>query len=290
MNQFRILEKLDKEDATLNRKYRRYQEILKSGFIRKYPRLYAGLIHEIFSKIGPEPEARLKAERRRASEDLWYLSLRTFGLFLDVGRYNDIGSAVASSLTSSGLKDLLPGPGEWTEADYFPLSERGRLVELSDGAIEVTDLPTDFHQLILLRLSFALHAFVSAGKLGQVRFAPLPVRLWPGKIREPDLVYMSATHADRIGTFWGVPDLAVEILSEGTGRKDREIKRSEYAMAGVSEYWIVDPEARTIELLRLNVSAGSCNTVAVYRVEDHLTSELFPGFSIGLAGLFAEAN
>jgi Uma2 family endonuclease len=41
----------------------------------------------------------------------------------------------------------------------------------------------------------------------------LPVELWSGKIREPDLMFMSAAHASRIGVYWGVPDLAVEILS-----------------------------------------------------------------------------
>jgi Uma2 family endonuclease len=189
---------------------------------------------------------------------------------------------------SSALLELLPAAGEWTEADYFPLSERGRLVELSDGEIEVVELPTDFHQLILLRLCFAVHAYVSASRLGQVRFAPLPVRLWPGKIREPDLIYMSAGHADRIGKFWGVPDLAVEILSEGTAHTDREIKRDEYAAAGISEYWIVDPEAKTVALLVLDETAGAYRLAAVPGTQDFLTSALFPGFSLSLTDLFAE--
>lgn len=126
--------------------------------------------------------------------------------------------------TIPALAELFPATGEWTESDYFPLSERGRLVELSGGNIEVLPLPTYFHQLILMRLSFALHAFVTANQLGRVCFAPLPVRLWPGKVREPDLVFMAAEHADRIGKYWGVPDLAVEILPEGTEQKDRDRK------------------------------------------------------------------
>ena len=77
----------------------------------------------------------------------------------------------------------MPSPGEWTEADYFPFSERGRLVELSDGNLEVLHPLNDFHQLILLRLAMWLQTFVSANRLGKVRFAPLPVRLWTGKIQ-----------------------------------------------------------------------------------------------------------
>ena len=180
--------------------------------------------------------------------------------------------------------ELFPAQGEWSESDYFPLSERRRIVELSDGNIEVLPLPTEFHQLILLRLSFALHAFVMAHKLGQVRFAPLPVRLWPGKIREPDLVFMAAAHADRIGKYWGVPDLAVEILSDGMESKDRQVKRAEYARAGILEYWIIDPVARSIDLLRLRESGYDVR--GVLTGDDVLTSPMFPGFSLPLLELF----
>ena len=177
------------------------------------------------------------------------------------------------------LIDLLPAPGEWTEADYYPFSERGRLVELSDGNLEIIELPTYAHQRILLQLSVSLHAFVSARKLGRVAFAPLPVKLWSGKIREPDLMFMSTAHASRINVYWGVPDLAVEILSPGTAHKDREVKRKEYAIAGVAEYWIIDPEARTVDIYESGKHFAG---------DDVLISDLFPGFSMPLAELFAE--
>ena len=145
----------------------------------------------------------------------------------------------------------MTSPGRWTEADYFPFSERGRLVELSDGNLEVIDPPNDFHQLILLRLAMWLQTFMSEHKLGKVRFAPLPVRLWNGKIREPDLMFMSAEHASaRVAEHWGVPDLAVEIISEGSAYKDREVKRREYPRAGVAEYWIIDPVEKTVEIFQ----------------------------------------
>ena len=186
---------------------------------------------------------------------------------------------------SSPLLELFPAPGEWTEADYFPLTDRGRLVELSNGNIEVLPLPTDFHQLILLRLSCELYGFVVARKLGRVCFAPLPVLLWPGKIREPDLMFMAAAHADRIEKYWGVPDLAVEILSEGTERNDRQIKREEYAQAGIAEYWIVDPVARTFEILRLG--AHGYDSGVTLQEHDVLTSTMLPGFTLVLSGIFA---
>lgn len=196
--------------------------------------------------------------------------------------------SMATAVQPTDILQLLPSPGEWTEAAYFPLSDQGRLVELSEGNIEVLPLPTDFHQLILLRLSLALHLFVSTRRLGQVRFAPLPVRLWPGKVREPDLMFMSREHQDRIGRYWGVPDLAVEILSEGTEHKDREIKRREYALAGVGEYWIIDPEAMTVETLRRDGGDDYSRSLLLDR-DSILTTPLLPGFTLKLAELFAAA-
>ena len=188
--------------------------------------------------------------------------------------------------SAAPLLELFPQPGEWTEADYFPLSDRGRLVELSDGQVEVLPVPTDFHQLILLRLASALYAFVALHKLGQIRFAPLPVRLWEGKIREPDFMFMSAAHAARIGAYWGVPDLVGEILSEGTEQKDRETKRAEYARAGIPEYWIIDPWARTVERLRL--AGQEYELIETITDSGQLTSPEFPGWQLSLAELFAE--
>ena len=196
--------------------------------------------------------------------------------------------AMASTGSFPAVVDLLPAPGEWTEAEYYPFSEQGRLVELSDRNLEVLDPPGDVHQLILLRRSFALHAFVTANKLGRVCFAPLPIRLWSGKVREPDLMFMSAAHTSRIGNYWGVPDLAVEILSPGTAHKDREIKRREYAKAGVVEYWIIDPEVLVIDVKR---DSGGDDYAFTQRFADSdvLTSELLSGFAMPLTELFAEA-
>ena len=107
----------------------------------------------------------------------------------------------------------------------------------------------------------------------------MPVELWSGKIREPDLMFLSTAHASRIGAYLGVPDLAVEILSPGSVYKDREIKRKEYAAAGVVEYWIIDPESRTVDIYK----AGKHLTCAGV-----LTSDLFEDFSMPLAELFAQ--
>jgi Uma2 family endonuclease len=149
---------------------------------------------------------------------------------------------------------LFPRQGQWTEADYWALPETNHLVELSDGKVVILDVPGYSHQYAVLELAVAFRAFVRERGWGTVALAPLRVRLWPGKIREPDLVFMHRDHADRLGEdWWGVPDLGVEVISprtaqsSGTESTDRVEKFGEYARAGVPEYWLVHPTERTIK-------------------------------------------
>jgi Uma2 family endonuclease len=156
------------------------------------------------------------------------------------------------SSASGPVAELFPPPGQWTEDDYFALPDTNRYVELSEGRLVVPPHPTRRHQTAVGELYLRLQNFVQAHALGWVFLAPLPVRLWPGKIREPDIFFIAREHADRLGErFCGVPDLVVEVLSPQTRRTDRSEKFYEYARAGVSEYWLVDPDRRTVEVFAL---------------------------------------
>lgn len=150
------------------------------------------------------------------------------------------------------IVSLFPKQGEWTEDDYFRLPETNRIIELSEGRLIITPSPTEKHQRISGKIYFLIYSHVSRKNLGEVRYSPLDVRLYRGVIREPDIVFMSNEHRDRITEkYWGVPDLIVEILSESTEKEDRVTKFFEYLKAGVSEYWIVDPFRQTIEVFVL---------------------------------------
>ncbi|CAN5853723.1 Uma2 family endonuclease [soil metagenome] len=147
---------------------------------------------------------------------------------------------------------LFPDQGEWSEEEYLDLNVN-RLVEFSHGSVEVLTMPTTSHQLIVAYLYGALLSFASARQLGTVLFAPLRVRLWAGKYREPDVILMLAEHADRIGElYWEGADLVMEVVSDDDRRRDLDTKRREYARAGIPEYWIVDPLQGRIIVLRLD--------------------------------------
>jgi Uma2 family endonuclease len=146
---------------------------------------------------------------------------------------------------------LFPEQGTWSEEEYLEL-KGNRLVELSHGILEVLPMPTDSHQAIVAYLYTALLAFVAPRQLGTLRFAPLRLRLWEGKFREPDLLFLSAAHdAKRRDEYWEGADFVVEVVSSDDRRRDLVTKRREYAKAGIPEYWIIDPGEERVIVLHL---------------------------------------
>jgi Uma2 family endonuclease len=186
------------------------------------------------------------------------------------------------------IAQLFPDQGDLSESDYLFLTERtNRLAEFTDGQIEVLPMPTTAHQRIVRYLIGLLMAF--AGDRGEVLFAPLRVRLRAGKFREPDVVFMLSEHSDRIGDrFWDGADLVMEIVSEDDPERDLEIKRREYAEAGIPEYWIVDPRKKAITVLKLQNQQYVSHSEGMNTGD--VQSALLSGFSIDVAAVLAAAQ
>jgi len=179
----------------------------------------------------------------------------------------------------------------WSYCDLVALPEDRLRHELIDGEHVVTPSPNTAHQTISKRVFAALDRYVEKHRCGEVLYAPFDVKLSPTTVLVPDLVYFTAerfAHVvnDRHAT--AAPDLVVEILSPGTRRRDRGRKRAVYDREGVREYWIVDPEARSITVLRRPRADNDLTDVAVLTLAkgDTLESPLFPGLKIPLRGVF----
>jgi Uma2 family endonuclease len=184
------------------------------------------------------------------------------------------------------IAKLFPRQGEWTERDFFALPESNLPLELARGKIVMAPAPDDQH--ISGELFFALKAHVDAHQLGAVRHAPYDVRLFPGTIRQPDLVFIRSEHMDRIvGRYFdGPPDWVAEIISPGSRELDEEVKLAEYAQAGVPEYWLVDPENRTIRVYTLQGEAYILtSTASLGQVARSATIE---GFEVPVGGVFGK--
>lgn len=182
------------------------------------------------------------------------------------------------------IANLFPFQGTWSEAEYLALPTNRR-VELSDGRLEVLPMPTMTHQWIVFFLCQALNQFAGLRGLGLALPAGLPVQLWAGKFREPDVVFMAAEHAARMHEqFWEGADLVVEVVSEDR-RLDLEIKHQEYAQAHIPEYWIVDPREGTITVWSLQ--GDSYESHGEFVAGSQATSVLLPGFAVEVATLLA---
>jgi Uma2 family endonuclease len=183
---------------------------------------------------------------------------------------------------------LFPNQGYWSESEYLAL-DGNYLVEFSDGCIEVLPMPTMSHQLIVLWLYGKLLEFVSPRNLGRPIAAPFRVRLRDGKYREPGVSFMLAEHAARMHEmYWEGADLVMEVVSNDDPRRDLETKRVEYAQAGIAEYWIVDPQASVISVLRLEQDRYAVH--GQFDIGATATSLLLPGFAIDVRGVFAAAS
>jgi Uma2 family endonuclease len=183
---------------------------------------------------------------------------------------------------------LFPSQGNWYESEYLALNTN-LPVELSQGRLEVLPMPTTPHQLLTAYLYGLLLAFAAGRDLGTVLFSGTRVRLWPGEIREPDVVFMLKEHADRVRIkFWKGADLVMEVVSGGAKDRKRDLKdkRQEYARAGIPEYWIVDPRDETITVLRLEGKKYAVH--GEYPQGATASSHLLPGFSVDVTTAFAQ--
>ena len=140
-----------------------------------------------------------------------------------------------------------------TYKEYEALPADGRRYEIHDGELSVTPAPSPQHQRIIGNLYTILRQHIETRGLGEVLLSPIDCILAETTIVQPDLVYLDPTRRSLISGrgIEGAPTLVVEVLSPSTTLTDRSTKRQLYRRYGVPYYWIVDPEARTVEAYSL---------------------------------------
>ena len=181
---------------------------------------------------------------------------------------------------------MLPVQGSWSEEDFLRF-HTNRMAELVDGRLEILPMPTLKHQRILIWLLDAFRKAVSDQLRATVLLAPLPTRLLPGTIREPDLLYIAPENAPGPDVDYPTHiDLALEIVSPGKDarQRDYEDKRRDYARAGISEYWIVDPQDNQVTVLVLQDSIYAEH--GVFRMNDVASGLLLPALRIDVRAMF----
>ena len=174
-----------------------------------------------------------------------------------------------------------PPQGQWTYEDYCRLPEDGWIYEVIEGELLMSPAPRTKHQLCKGNLYAAFWNYTTEHEVGTVFDAPYDVLL-PGLTSpiQPDVMFVlkENLHIVKDENIQGVPDLVVEVLSPWNWVADRRRKFQVYAKAGVREYWIIDPEARTIELYWLE--KGAYALVGKYAVGEIVHSKILHGFEV----------
>ena len=186
------------------------------------------------------------------------------------------------------LADEVPGPkqGHWTYRDYAALDDEQHY-EIVNGVLLMTPAPSWSHQEVVLEIASYLRTFVRTTGLGGVFTAPIDVELSPKDVFQPDVVVLLKESREKLKErhIVGAPDLVVEVASPGTAPYDRLTKYDAYARAGVPEYWIVRPDAQTVEVLVLD--RATYRSLGIFGGQATLPSRVVPQLPVHVEQFFA---
>ena len=175
--------------------------------------------------------------------------------------------------------------GAWTYDDHLTLPDDGRRYESIEGELYEMPPPGWDHAIIVMTLILLLAPQVQ--RLGGTLVtAPVDVFCAGANPVQPDILALlpgSRASGESRGVD-GPPDLIVEVLSPSNRVHDEVTKRSLYARAGVREYWIVDPDARTLHVLSLD--GASFHAVQFGPGNDRPVSPLLGLLNVAVEDLF----
>ena len=178
-----------------------------------------------------------------------------------------------------------------TYDDFVQFPDDGKRHELIDGEHYVTPAPKYRHQIILGNLHLLIASWLEDHPIGRVILSPFDVLMSDFDVVEPDFLYLSNERAATVITVkyaQGIPELVVEIASPSTRTRDEGIKRHLYERAGVTEYWLIDPEFDRVCVYRRDGDAFGRAIELSREHGDVLTTPLLPGLDLPLAGIFRD--
>ena len=185
------------------------------------------------------------------------------------------------------VNEPLPEYKRYTYEDYCAWDDDKRW-ELIDGVPYAMSAPSLAHQRIIVQLGRLFGNYL-VGKPCEVFVAPVDVRLnadgADDTVLQPDVLVVCDMEKLDGKSCVGAPDLAVEILSPSTAMRDKVIKFNRYLNAGVREYWIVDPDSRSVSV---NILKNGEYVARAYGENDAVPVHILEGCTIRLSEVFAK--
>jgi Uma2 family endonuclease len=198
---------------------------------------------------------------------------------------DDLGGVPPSRILMS------PAPGLATETDAIRLNERKQvLCELIDGTLVEKSMGYA-RSILAVFLARLLDEFAEEHGLGVVSGADGYLRLLPGLLRAPDVAFATwkrvpeGTLPSLVPLPGVVPELVVEVLSDGNTPGEMARKRDDYFRAGVFVVWEVDPRSRTVVVYRPEEPPRTLASGDVLEA-----NEILPGFQVTIDRLFGKLD
>jgi len=167
--------------------------------------------------------------------------------------------------------------------------ESNQPMELWDGELIMSPAPSFYHQEIVARFYEKLKERVTRNRAGKVVFTPIDMILSSRRVTQPDVLFISSSRLHIIqDQVRGPADLVAEVISPGSRHRDRIEKRDLYEQHGVKEYWLIDPEAQTVEVLFLE--AGEYRLIGRWRPGEQAQSRLLDGLTLEVSELFGSGQ
>lgn len=176
-----------------------------------------------------------------------------------------------------------------TAEDFFETPEDGNLYELLEGRMSVNPPPVPRHQRVVTLIGWRVGPWVETRKLGKWFQSPCGVVLSEFTVLQPDAFFIRQERLTELvqeKAIHGAPDLVVEVLSPGTARRDRTVKRQIYAAHGVREYWLISPDVEGVAVLALE--GGAYLEVDLVSGDRLLPSLVLPGLPVKASEFFED--
>ena len=179
------------------------------------------------------------------------------------------------------MSERLSREKSYTFDDWLKM-DHNENIELIEGSIYMMSEPSRRHQKVARELTVELGNFLR-GKKCWLYYDPFMVRLNKKTVVHPDISVICDTNKLNDRGCVGAPDLIIEILSPSNAGHDIFTKYNQYLMAGVKEYWIVDPYKNTVTVYILQ---NNDYQVQLYSEEDILPVSVLPDCRINLKIIF----
>lgn len=198
-------------------------------------------------------------------------------------------STTSEKLPLIMLADWVPGPkqGEWTYNDYKALPDDGKRYEIVNGVLLLMPSPSRSHQKTIGEIATHLRTHIQTTGLGEVYVALFDVELASNIVFQPNVLVVLKANLYKVteGGVIGAPDLVVEVISPTSGPYDRITKYEKYSQAKVPEYWLVNPEQHTVEVLVLE--ASEYRSLGIFEGQATLPSRVVSGLPASVEQFFA---